>query len=177
MMQEFSVITLWQFVAVAAAVVLLLIAALSDLLSRTIPDSVSIALAALGLANRALLGFSAVATSAALALLLFVLLAIVHARGGLGGGDVKLVSAAAFGLSPASLYQMLLCMSFAGGLLAVLHLSVRRLPRPARCPPGASRLRRLWTIEKWRWRRPGCLPYGVAIATGGVWALLSGTGT
>lgn len=177
MIQDLPVFTSWQALAVPAAVVLLLIAASSDLLSRTIPDWVSVTLAGLGLVNRALIGFGAAATSVLLAFLVFLVLAVAHARGGLGGGDVKLVSAAAFGLSPTGLYEMLLCMSFAGGVLAVAHFVARRLPRPAFSPPGASRLRRLWTIEKWRWRRPGCLPYGVAIATGGVWALLSGTGT
>jgi prepilin peptidase CpaA len=123
------------------------------------------------------LGAGASATSAGLAVLLFAVLSVAHARGGLGGGDVKLLSAAALGLSPFGLYQMLLCTAFAGGVLAVVHLGSRRLPRTARCRHGASRARRLWTIEKWRWRRPGCLPYGVAIACGGSWALLSGTGT
>jgi hypothetical protein len=39
-----------------------------------------------------------------------------------------------------------------------------------------SHLRRLWIVERWRWRRKNCLPYGVAVAAGGFWALLSGAG-
>jgi prepilin peptidase CpaA len=170
-------LVLWQAFAVCLAVALFIVAASSDILSRTIPDWVSVALAAVGLSNRASLGVGASATSAGLAALLFLVLSLVHARGGLGGGDVKLLSAAAFGLSPSGLYQMLICTAFAGGGLAVLHLIVRRLPRPACSPPGASRPHRLWTVERWRWRRPNCLPYGVAIACGGAWALLSGIGT
>ena len=66
--------------------------------------------------------------------------------------------------------------ALAGGVLVLLHLALRRLPAPTRCPPGAAGPRRVWTIERWRVRRRGALPYGVAIACGGTWAILSGWG-
>ena len=167
----------WHLTVVPAGLILLLIAACADLRSRTIPNWISVALAGLGLTGRLLTGPGAAAISVALAAALFLVLSVAHARGGIGGGDVKLMSAVALGLSPLGVYQMLLVTAFAGGVLAVVHLLSRRLPRPACSRPGTSRIRRLWTIEKWRWRRPGCLPYGVAIACGGGWALLAGAGT
>jgi prepilin peptidase CpaA len=156
---------------------LLALAAYYDITSRIIPDWISIGLAAVGLASRSVLGLGAIATSLGFAVVLFLLLAWAHSRGGLGGGDVKLVSSAALGLPAGGTYHMLLGTAFTGGLLAAVHLVARRQPAVARCPRGASRMRRLWTIEKWRWQRDGCLPYGVAIACGGAWAILSNAGT
>jgi prepilin peptidase CpaA len=161
----------------AAALALLSTGACCDLAARIIPDRVSLGLAAIGLAGRALSGPGAVAASVALATMLFLALAVMHARGGIGGGDVKLMSAVALGLSPAAACHFLLVTACAGGVLAVVHLVARRLPRPACCPAAASRLRRLWTVERWRWRREGCIPYGVAISCGGAWVILPGLGT
>jgi prepilin peptidase CpaA len=159
------------------ALALLSIAACCDLAARIIPDWVSLGLAATGLAGRALSGPGAVTASVVLAAILFLALAVMHARGGVGGGDVKLMSAVVLGLSPAAACHFLLAMACAGGVLAAVHLVARRLPRPACCPVTASRLRRLGTVEKWRWRREGCIPYGVAIACGGAWVIVPGLGT
>jgi prepilin peptidase CpaA len=176
MSMNFDQIDSWRDLSTYAGLALLAMAACRDLMSRIIPNWVSVALAALGLANRAVLGLGAVASSMAFAAVLFLFLAWAHARGGLGGGDVKLMASAALGLSPIGTYHMLLGTAFVGGLLAVVHLMARRRPVVACCPRGASRARRLWTIEKWRWQRDGCLPYGVAIACGGAWAMLSNAG-
>ena len=159
------------------ALALLLIGACRDIASRIIPDWVSVVLAVTGLAGRAFSGVGAIAASVALAAGLFLVLLALHARGGLGGGDVKLMSATALGLPVAGACQFLLATAIAGAGLAVVHLVARRLPRPACCPVTASRMRRLWTVEKWRWRREGCIPYGVAIACGGAWVMLPGLGT
>src|SRR5690242_4716092 len=98
---------------------LLSIAACFDIALRIIPDRVSLALAAAGLAGRALSGPAAVAASVALAATLFLVLAAVHARGGIGGGDVKLMSAATLGLPVAAAFHFLLATACAGGVLAV----------------------------------------------------------
>ncbi len=177
MSTKFDLIGCFRDLSTVTALTLFVTAACRDLLSRIIPDWISVVLAAVGLANRAILGLGAVATSLALATVLFLLLAWAHARGGLGGGDVKLLSAAAIGLSATGTYHMLLGTAFAGGLLAAVHLVARRRPPVARCPREASRPRRWWTVEKRRWQRDGCLPYGVAIACGGTWAMLSNVGT
>jgi len=165
-----------QIVAIAAMLLLLLTAACFDLAYRTIPDWVCGALAAVGFASRAAVGLGAVAISAMTAAVVFAVLAFAHARGFLGGGDVKLLSAITLGLSALGTYHLLMGTAFAGGVIGILYLALRCLPPPQLCPPGMSHVRRLWIVERWRWRRKNCLPYGVAIAFSGVWVLLTGMG-
>jgi len=166
----------FQIVVMAAMLMLLLAAACFDLAYRTIPDWVCGALAALGLASRVAVGLGAVAISAVTAAAVFAVLTFAHARGVLGGGDIKLLSAVTLGLSAPGAYHLLMGTAFAGGFIGILYIALRRVPRPPLCPPGMSHLQRLWIVERWRWRRKNCLPYGVAVAAGGFWALLSGAG-
>ncbi len=159
---------------------LLAVAAVSDLATRTIPDEACIALALLGFGARLFAGITAAALSVAVAAGLFVLLALAHARGALGGGDVKLAAALAVGLAPLQTYRFVVATVLAGGVLSVLHLVLRRAPPPARLVSRsaglASLARRIVTIERWRIRRKGSLPYGIAIACGGAWVTLTGVG-
>lgn len=80
----------------------------------------------------------------------FVLLACAFYAGMMGGGDVKLAAALALWFSPASTLKFLVLMSLAGGVLTlgvmVLHRIKRREGRPE-------------------------IPYGVAIAFGGLFIL------
>ena len=81
------------------------------------------------------------------AVLVFALLAAAFFAGMMGGGDVKLASALALWFSPASTVRFLVLMSLAGGVLTIgvlaLHRARRREGRPE-------------------------IPYGVAIAAGGL---------
>jgi len=135
----------------------------------------------LGLLARLLNGLPAVAVSVAASLALFVFLLLLHARGMLGGGDVKLIPAVALGLSLTSINRFVFITVMAGGVLAVLHLIARWLlrgGRPIAPPPrGASLLRRVACVERWRIARHGSLPYGVAIACGGIWVIMSKAGS
>jgi Flp pilus assembly protein protease CpaA len=106
------------------------------------------------------------------AILLFVLLP-VYARGWRGGGDVKLLIALSVGLPLSSVIQLLTVTALAGGVLAVLHLIMRTLSYPRLAPVGSSLLRRVYVVERWRHLRHAPLPYGVAIACGGIWVILS----
>jgi|HubBroStandDraft_1064217.scaffolds.fasta_scaffold295426_2 prepilin peptidase CpaA len=159
---------------------LLAIAAASDLATRTIPDQVCIALALLGVGARLFAGVTAVALSVVVAVALFALLVLAHARGALGGGDVKLAAAMAVGLAPLQTYRFVVATVLAGGVLSLLHLLLRRAPPPARLVVRSSGLaslvRRIATVERWRIRRKGSLPYGIAIACGGAWVTLAGLG-
>jgi len=161
---------------------LLAVAAVSDLATRTIPDQACIALALLGLGARLFAGVAALALSIGVAAALFAVLVLAHARGALGGGDVKLAAAMALGLAPAQTYRFVVATVLAGGVLSLLHLLLRRAPawpaaRSMSRPSGfASLARRIVTVERWRIRRKGSLPYGIAIACGGAWVTLTGVG-
>ena len=145
-------------------------------MSRTIPDRVSILLAACGLLTRALIGPQAVLISAVAAIALFVLLLLAHARGMLGGGDVKLMAALTFGLSLPELYHFIFVTGICGGVLAGIHLVLRRVWKdlaPMKPPSrGTVGLFRILAAERWRIARRGPLPYGVAIACGGIAVLV-----
>ena len=157
-----------------AASALLLLAAWSDLATRTIPDGISVALAVLGLLTRAAEGAIPAAASFFVAAGLFAALLPLHARGAFGGGDVKLITALAIGLSPLSTLDFLVATVMAGGVLGLLYLSLRLLPEPS--PPAprpqAWLPRRVVALERRRISRRGPLPYAVAIAAGGVLTLM-----
>jgi prepilin peptidase CpaA len=156
----------------AASALLLVIAAWRDVVSRTIPDAVALLLLAVGGLSRLFEGPSALATSGGAALLLFALLMIAYSRGYIGGGDVKLMTAFAIGLSPLNSYHFVVATAVAGGFLGIAYLILSRsthLPHPAN---DRSLPRRVMAVEFWRARRRGSLPYGVAIATGGTFVLL-----
>jgi prepilin peptidase CpaA len=84
----------------------------------------------------------------------------------MGGGDVKLLGAAALLVPPATVPHMLALVAFAGGILALIYLVGRAVaPRPAGRRPHMLPLRIL-RAECWRIRRGGPLPYACAIAAG-----------
>ncbi len=90
------------------------------------------------------------AAQLAIALGVFVLLAGAFYAGMMGGGDVKLAAALALWFSPATTLKFLVLMSLAGGVLTLVLLVVHRAQR--------------------REGRPQ-IPYGVAIAFGGIFIL------
>lgn len=95
----------------------------------------------------------------AVALAVFLALAVTFAIGMMGGGDVKLAAALALWFSPMSTARFLVVMSIAGGLLTIIVLIVHRW-KPA------------WQVdENGETRKRPKVPYGVAIAIGGLWIL------
>jgi prepilin peptidase CpaA len=152
-------------------------AAMSDLATRTIPDLACVTLAILGVGLRLSAGLPALGWSVAVAALLFGLLVFAHARGALGGGDVKLAAAMALGLAPLETWRFVVATILAGGVLSIVHLVLRHAAAPSPTCRTASLPRRVAAIERWRIRRKGSLPYGIAIACGGVWVSLTGMGT
>lgn len=152
---------------------LLVFAAARDIATRLIPDSVSIAIAVAGFASRALVGWPEAGLSLLVGIVIFALLLPLAARGWLGGGDVKLMSAFAVGLAPADAWSFLVATVFAGGLLGVAYIVGRHVVPQPRLAGQAGLLRRVMAIEAWRLRRRGPLPYAVAIAVGGILVLTS----
>ena len=149
-------------------------AAWRDVATRLIPDLTSVALLACGLALRAPHGSAAVAASLGVAALLFALLFGLAMGGLLGGGDVKLAGAIAAGLPPAGITEFITATAIAGGLLGVGYLLAARIVSPVVAGPGL--VGRVMAVEAWRIRRRGPLPYAVALAAGGAFVLLSGSG-
>lgn len=158
--------------AVASLIFILLgLAAWRDIATRTIPDLVSAAILLLGFAVRIPAGWAAVGMSAATMAILFLALLPCHSRGLVGGGDLKLLAALAFGLSPFESYQMISAVVLAGGVLAIGYLALRwilsrRGPWPQAARRRRSTVRRVAAVEMWRIRRGAPLPYGLAIAAG-----------
>lgn len=141
--------------------VLVIVAALKDLSSFTIPNWISLALA-LAFAPAALLAgvsLPTIGVSFAIAAGVLVLGAGMFALGWVGGGDAKLMTAAALwvglkGLAPFALYTGLF-----GGALALILVALRSSWIRPLADAGPDWAKRLAT--------PGeAAPYGVAIAAG-----------
>jgi prepilin peptidase CpaA len=148
----------------AACLLLLVVGGLHDVVARTIPNSIAAGLAALGAAVRLLHGEMVVGLM--VGLLVFGAAAACWRRGWMGGGDVKLLGAAAIALPPSSVPMFVAAVAMAGGLLAVLYLAARPFtPAPAPLRP-AGLLARAVRVECWRIGRRGPLPYACAIAAG-----------
>ena len=132
---------------------MLLAASWWDLRSRTIPNALNLAVALLAIPFWWATGLSLwpdVALQLAVAALVFGLFAIAFALGGMGGGDVKLVAAVALWLPWQAVVALLVLMSLAGGALTVAMLIRKRMAR------SEARLE---------------IPYGLAIAFGGLWLI------
>ena len=153
-------------------ILLLLYVAMIDIATRLIRNEICLVLALLGIAGQFASPMQ-VAESLIAATILFLLLIVVYQRGWMGGGDVKLLVALAIGLPFMGVIQLLTITALAGGVLAVVHLMMRLLPYPKLAPAGSSFVRRVYAIERWRNLRQAPLPYGVAIACGGIWTVFS----
>ena len=160
-------------------------AAWSDLAVRLIPNTACLAIALLGALYRLSIGLEVLLVSVGVGLCAFILLVLLHARGMMGGGDVKLIAATVLGYSPAGALRFIVVTAMMGGVLAFLHLVLRGRLAPQRaqimarrkCPGAAGWLvQRVLAAEIWRIRKRGSLPYGVAIAGGGAWIVLTGSG-
>lgn len=129
---------------------LLVVAAVIDVRSFTISNRLNLAVAGLAplywLASGLPL-WPAIALQLAIAAGVFTLLAALFYTGMMGGGDVKLAAALALWFSPVSTLKFLVFMSLAGGALTLAVIALHRV----RGKPGKPEI-----------------PYGVAIAAGGL---------
>jgi prepilin peptidase CpaA len=105
-------------------------AGICDLRARRIPNLLTGALAAGALIVHAFDGPSAVLLSVAVMAAMTAGGALVYARGGIGGGDIKLAIAASGMLSYPLCVSFLLYSAIGGGMLAVLYLVFRPDSRP-----------------------------------------------
>jgi prepilin peptidase CpaA len=133
-------------------------AAVSDLLTMTIANRLSIILIAGFIVLAILCGVSGAAFIAHLGAGALVLAAafVCFARGWVGGGDAKLASAAALWLGIGHLLDYLLYASLLGGALTLLIMLFRSVPLP-RFLLGRSWAERLHHAD-------AGIPYGIALA-------------
>jgi prepilin peptidase CpaA len=159
---------------VGATSVVLCMAALHDVLARTVPNWMPIMLAGLGVAKSAL--DDRLIMSLVIGALMFILSGLCWRRGWLGGGDVKLLAAASVVVPPLAVPPFVAAVALAGGVLALIYLALCRfiprsvLRRSTGRPNGL--LPRALRLERWRLSRRGPLPYAIAIAAGGLLVLL-----
>ena len=153
-------------------IVLLLYVATIDIATRLIRNEVCLALALLGIAGQFASPIQ-ISESLIAVTILFLLLLVIYQRRLIGGGDVKLLVALAIGLPLVGVIQLLTITALAGGVLALVHLMMRLLPTPKLAPVGSSLVRRIYAVERWRNLRHAPLPYGVAIACGGIWTVFN----
>lgn len=145
-----------QFFIMTLVVVLsafLVIAAITDIKSRTISNRLNIAMAALAPLFWIATGlplWPGMFIQLGLALIIFISFALMFAMGFMGGGDVKLLGALALWLPLQPMITLLLIMSILGGAVTAATILHHKIGRRAGQPE---------------------IPYGVAIALAGLWVL------
>lgn len=156
--------TLLQTGCLIVLALLLVAAAWQDLRALRIGNGLSIAIAAV-FGIWAAIGLfadtftlSSLGFSVACAAGLFLLGAAAFAIGMIGGGDVKLLAAVGLFAGPAQVVDLLLITALAGGVLGIAVL--------AGAPIGLAPGRGEATMRR---RLQGKVPYGPAIAVGGLW--------
>lgn len=134
-----------------------------DLFTMTIPNRISIGLIAAFIVAAVLapLGWPDVASHVGAGVLMLVIGIGMFSLGWLGGGDAKLLAAAALWFGFDGLLQYLVLVSIAGGVLVLAILFYRSMTPP------------LWLCQQdWAMRlhaKAGGIPYGIALAAAGLW--------
>lgn len=154
-MLEYSILLLFPAAMIFAGVM--------DLFTLTIPNRVSVALVAGFFAAALVTGMSwqalggHIAVGGAVLLIGFMLFAF----GYVGGGDAKLLAAAALWFGTSQVLAYLMMVAVAGGMLAVLVLLYRAI-----IPPPFL-MKQPWALRLHD-RKSG-IPYGLALAAGALW--------
>jgi prepilin peptidase CpaA len=141
------------WILIALLVAALLLAAVGDWRTRIIPNRLNAAIALLAIPYWWSIGlplWPGVAMQLALGATVFCLFAIAFRFGAMGGGDVKMAAAVALWLPAAGVIKLLVIMSIAGGVLTLAMLAAHRMAKASGQPE---------------------IPYGIAIAFGGIWLI------
>jgi prepilin peptidase CpaA len=137
---------------------LMAFAASSDLLTMTISNRLSMALAGGFFLLTLITGMSlyAFGMHLAAAAVVLVIAFVFFSQGWIGGGDAKLVAATALWFGFDYLLDYLICASLFGGALTLAIIQFRKLPLPA------VLARETWIL---RLHETGAgIPYGIALA-------------
>ncbi|MPR08148.1 A24 family peptidase [Microvirga tunisiensis] len=148
-----------QFASVAVFVLLMLTAAVSDLLTMTIPNRLTIALAGLGIIFALLQRrpIDEVGSNILVGFATLVVLCVPFYFRWMGGGDVKLIAAIALWLGFSQEFVTFLTLTaIFGGFLTLGLVTLRQIPVPA------AILQLEWCDRLYS--RQQMIPYGIAIA-------------
>jgi prepilin peptidase CpaA len=152
-----------EILLLAGLAVLLCIAALGDIRSYRIPNKLNLIIASLAipywLLNITALNAGLLPQLLLIGIMLIILLPLML-RSILGGGDAKLLFALSFWFKPSLYFAMIMVTVIAGGILCLGVLLRGRLQSPA---PNIGINGEV--VESKRKQR---IPYGVAIAAGGL---------
>jgi len=143
---------------------LLAVAAVGDVLRYRIPNAIPIALALLYLpaALATGTGLEQIAWHLGAGLVVLLIGMALFFANLFGGADAKLLAACACWTGFALLPPFLIVMALAGGALAVVLLFLRLILRRRKAQPDGP----TWLARQIA--RPKAVPYGVAIAIGGI---------
>jgi prepilin peptidase CpaA len=137
----------------ATLALMLLWAAVVDIRTRTIANGLNLAIALMAPVFWWAMGVDLwpdAAIRVGVAVGVFLLFAAAFHLGAMGGGDVKLAAALALWFAPGDTLFLIVIMSLAGGLLTLIVMIEHKLKKNEGRPE---------------------VPYGVAIAFGGMWLL------
>ena len=156
--------------------VILVIGSVWDLAKRRIPNLVTGAAALLGIVAQLVdRGAWSAASGLAAALVSVALLYRPWVAGGIGGGDVKLAAAVAIWVGLGSMIRYALAVAAAGGVVAlVMYFSSRKAIRQdVKTNLTLAALQQTLPTVEVRATGRASVPYGLAIAAGAAFALLT----
>lgn len=157
------------------------IAAISDVLSRRIPNVLTLGAVVIALSLHAVIGFDAFLHGLLGAGLALLVMLPLFAMRGVGGGDAKLLIMVGAFLGPKGFFLALLATALVGGAMSLIAAARQGVLLPALFNTRGL-LRWVFTLgrqgERTTLLSPGVVsvPYGVAIAIGSVAALYLGGG-
>lgn len=154
MLYEFCILLIFPFALIYAGI--------SDALSFTISNKISLALVAgfVVLVPFSGLSLEAIGTHILVGFIMLVVGFVLFARGIFGGGDAKIIAAASLWLGPEYTVMFLIFAAFYGGLLSLIVLKIYTTPLPT-------------FLAKQRWlvnyqTGTAAVPYGIAIGLSGL---------
>ncbi len=147
-------------------------AAVSDLRHRSIPNLLTGGMAVIGvvlcLTGSGVVGVGPALLAGVVALVIGVLLQVARL---IGGGDAKLFAALAIWIGPRGSVDAVLATAIAGGVLALFFL--RRFSPVGGTVETQSALPLMSRLQLDEGRDFERVPYGVAVAAGGLWVWFS----
>lgn len=112
--------------------------------------------------------FDYILYSIAIAILVFLILAILFAFNLMGGGDVKLIPAVALWAGPSLILKFLLITALSGGVLSLIFLSFFYF-KSSKLNKSSEKINLYMSESKKQPDEEKQIPYGVAISIGGIY--------